>query len=116
MKNINLAPICLFVYNRPWHAKETLNSINAKTPNPEAYYMLAMLARKQNDWDAMELSIQRATVLDPSNGLYFKILADALIYQKKYKPAEEYLQKALINDPENKSYQTKLEKVRSYNN
>ncbi len=97
-------------------AKQTLQSVNTKQPNPVAYYLLAEIARKEKDWDAMELSIQKATVLDPRNGKYFNILADALIYQKKYRPAAEYMQKALVNDPENAKYSKKLNKIRSYFN
>ncbi|MCP3892700.1 MAG: hypothetical protein GY702_28065 [Desulfobulbaceae bacterium] len=95
-------------------AKENLHTINRDKPSPEAYYLLAEVARKERDWDAMELSIQRATVLDPKNGRYYKILADALIYQKKYRPAAKYMQKALANDPENTTYRKKLTKIRSY--
>jgi len=94
-------------------ARQTLKNINAKKPNSRAYYLLAQLARKQKDWDAMELSIQKATVLEPGNSKYFNILADALIYQKKYKSAAEYMGKALENDSENQQYKSKLKKIKS---
>ncbi len=95
-------------------AKETLQELITQKPSPEAYCLLAEVARKEKDWDVMELSIQKATVLDPRNGKYFSILADALLYQKKYRPAAEYMQKALANDIENKTYRKKLNKIRSY--
>jgi tetratricopeptide (TPR) repeat protein len=94
-------------------AKEKLNAINANKSEPLAFYLLAKVAKKQKDWDTMELSIQRATVLDPNNGNYWNILADSLIYQKKYVPAVEYIQKALANDPDNQSYRKKLSKIKS---
>lgn len=97
-------------------AKETLEDINARHPDPQAYYLLALLAKKQRDWDAMELSIHKATVLDPDNAGYFDLLADSLIYQKKYRSAVEYMRKAIENDPENRNYKSKLEKIQSKNN
>lgn len=97
-------------------AKKTLQTINAQNPNSKAYLMLANLARKEKDWSAMELSIQKATVLEPHNGRYYKILSDALLYQKKYKSAAHYMEKALANDPENPKYTKRLTKIRSYYN
>jgi len=94
-------------------ARQTLKSINAKNANSQAYYLLAQLARKEKDWDAMELSIQKATVLEPGNSKYFSILADALRYQKKYKSAAEYMEKAIKNDSENQQYKSKLKKIQS---
>lgn len=94
-------------------AKETLRSINVAEPNPEAWYLLAIIAQKQKDWDAMELSIQKATVLDPYNGKYFNILANALIYQKKYESAVKYMQEAIKNNPGNQNYKIKLKKIQS---
>jgi len=94
-------------------AKKTLNSINDREPNPEAWYLLAMIAQKQKDWDGMELSIQKATVLDPDNGRYYDIFANSLIHQKKYISAAKYMQNAIKNDPGNQRYKIKLKKIQS---
>lgn len=96
---------------QPDHARKTLEKLNSITPDPRAYKMLADLARKEKDWDAMELAIQRATVLDPDNAAYFNILADVLVYQKKYRSAAVYMEKALKYDPGNPGYQAKLKKI-----
>ena len=95
-------------------AKDTLQKIDSNNPNALACFMLAELARREKDWDAMELSIQKATMLDPHNAKYFNILADALTHQKKFKSAAYYMQKALANDPKNPTYQKKLFKIKSH--
>lgn len=98
-------------------AKQTLNQLKKKSSdNPLIFYLLAQIARKEKDWDNMELSIQRATVLDPTNSKYLGLLADALIYQRKYASARPYLLKAIQHDPENLKYKNKLQKVQSYIN
>ena len=94
-------------------ARQTLEEIIRENEDPEAFYLLAQLAKRKKDWDTMELRIQRATVLDPDNSRYFNMLADALIYQKKYKSAALYMEKAIYNDPGNHGYKNKLQKIQS---
>ena len=95
-------------------AKQTLTRLQKRSHgNAELFYLLAITAKKRKDWDNMELSIQRAAVLEPSNSKYWSLLADSLIYQKKYASAKTYLLKALEHDPENPSYKSKLRKIQS---
>jgi tetratricopeptide (TPR) repeat protein len=70
-------------------AKRTLNELNEKEPNAEAYYWLFRIAQKQNDLDAMELSIQKATVLDPRNSQYHLQFSQVLNRMKKLDGAEK---------------------------
>ena len=64
----------------------------------------------------MEIHIQKATRLARTNSKYFNLLADSLVYQKKYDSAAEYLLHALEHDPDNEYYKAKLARIRSYNN
>ena len=81
-------------------AQEILAQINAVRPLTEAYYWLAKIAEKQKDWDAMELAIQKATVLEPDNSRYRRIFAKALQRQNKKKQAAE--QRQIAKDLEQK--------------
>lgn len=94
-------------------AKKTLESINNDKPNDKAFYQLSQLAKIQRDWDAMELNIQRATMLKPNNANYFKTLSDSLVFQHKYKSAASYLKKAIKLDPRNQNYKKRLNKIQS---
>ncbi len=94
-------------------AHNILEAIIEHRPNHEALYLLAQVAAKERDWDAMELYSQRATVLEPKNGSYFYTLAQALMKQRKYKSAVDYMEKAVANDPENAAYIKKLNKAKS---
>ncbi len=55
----------------------------------ESYYLLAKIAEKAEDWDAMELKAQRATVLAPYNSSYHLLFSQALQHQKKWPQAEK---------------------------
>jgi tetratricopeptide (TPR) repeat protein len=72
-------------YNR---ARRILSEINLEEPTAEAYYWLARVAEKEKDWDAMELAIQKATVLDPSNERYHLIFSQVLKRRNKLERAE----------------------------
>ena len=71
-------------YNK---AKEILDKLNRQTPKAEAYYWLARIAEKKHDWDAMELSIQKATLYAPRNGLYHAVFAGVLRKMNKHERA-----------------------------
>jgi tetratricopeptide (TPR) repeat protein len=73
-------------YNR---AREVLNELNQKDPNAEAYYWLFRIAQKHNDLDGMELSIQKATVLDPKNSQYHLQFSQVLNRMNKLDRAEK---------------------------
>ena len=51
-------------------ARRVLTAVNDYRPNGEAYYWLARIAEIEKDWDAMEINIQKATVLEPANKHY----------------------------------------------
>ena len=70
-------------------AKEVLEALNQKDPDAEAYYWLFRIAQKQNDLDAMELSIQKATVLDPKNSQYHLQFSQVLNRENKLDSAEK---------------------------
>jgi len=72
-------------YNR---ARRILEEINLKESTAEAYYWLAHIAGKEKDRDSMELAIQKATVLDPSNSLYHLIFSQVLKRRNKLERAE----------------------------
>jgi len=70
-------------------AKEILRQINLKRPEAQAYYWLAKIAEMEQDWDAMELAIQKATVYDPENRHYHAVFSSVLRRLKKYERAEK---------------------------
>ncbi len=51
-------------------AQRILKDLNKQNPDAQAYYWLARISEIEKDFDAMELQIQKATVLDPSNMNY----------------------------------------------
>lgn len=76
-------------------AKTRLLQLNEKKENAEALYLLALIAEKEADWDSMELSAQRATVLNKENPQYFYLFSKALHRQKKYTSAEAAATRAI---------------------
>ncbi|HUV50162.1 MAG TPA: tetratricopeptide repeat protein [Anaerolineae bacterium] len=70
-------------------AQHILDEINRKEPSAEAYYWLARIAETENDRDRMELSIQKATMLDPSNSQYHLIFSQVLKKRNKLEGAEK---------------------------
>ena len=54
-------------------ARRVLTAVNDYRPNGDAYYWLARIAEIEKDWDAMEINIQKATVLDPANEHYRRV-------------------------------------------
>jgi tetratricopeptide (TPR) repeat protein len=69
-------------------AQRILKSLNGETPTASAYYWLARIAELEKDWDSMELAIQKATVLDPSNINYRKVFLGLLKRLGKHATAE----------------------------
>jgi tetratricopeptide (TPR) repeat protein len=70
-------------------AVEILARVNKGEGNAEAYYWLARIAERQKDWDAMELYIQKATVLSPRNSNYHLVFSSVLRRLKKLGRAEK---------------------------
>jgi len=69
-------------------AEETLAALIRKKRLPEAYYWLARTAEARQDWDAMELAAQKATILEADNSDYHALFARVLFRVKKYDRAE----------------------------
>jgi len=70
------------------HARRLLSETNLKQPSAEAWYWLARIAEAEQDWNAMELAIQKATVLDPGNSRYHLIFSQVLKRRNKLERAE----------------------------
>lgn len=70
-------------------AKRMLENLNAKAPAANAYYLLARIAEAEKDWHAMELAIQKATVLAPRNIGYRRAFLNLLKRLNKLDSAEK---------------------------
>lgn len=69
-------------------ARHLLEAVNLDTPRAEAYYWLARIAQAEQNWDRMELAIQKATLHDPRNAHYHQVFAEVLRRMKKTERAE----------------------------
>jgi len=76
-------------------AKARLERMIARKPTADAWYLLAILAEKEKDWDAMEIASQRATVLDSHNSHYHYYFCRALQRKKKHDQAETAITRAI---------------------
>jgi tetratricopeptide (TPR) repeat protein len=83
-------------------AKRILLELNRQTPTAEAYYWLARVAQREKDWDQLELNIQKATVLEPSNMNYRRMFYGVLKRLKKHETAEREID-LMIQNSENPS-------------
>ena len=82
---------------RYYKARRNLIELNQKEPRGEAYYWLARIAQIEKDWDSMELAIQKATVLEPSNSHYHILFSRVLKRIKKLGRAEKEAGLAIKN-------------------
>jgi len=85
-------------------AQRILTDLNRESPTAEAYYWLARIAETKKDFDEMELNIQKATVIEPSNTRYRKIFYGLLKRLGKYETAEREIG-LMIRNSENPSPQ-----------
>ncbi len=76
-------------------ARTILENLIRKDPVAEAHYWLARTAEQEKDWDNMELSIQKATVLEPANSHYHLLFSSALKRQGKLEGAEQEADRAI---------------------
>jgi len=90
-----LQAACLTELGNTAAAQSTLLLVKDPDYQAEALRSFADLARRDKNWDAMELAAQRATVIDPKNGDNFYLFAQALRPQKKYRQAAEAMDKAI---------------------
>ena len=70
-------------------ARRVLNDNNLREPTGESYYWLSRVAQAEKDWNGVELAIQKATVLDPSNSRYHLIFSQVLKRREKLEGAEK---------------------------
>ena len=78
-------------------AKRILTDLNKQNPDAEAFYWLARIAEIEKDVDAMELHIQKATVLDPSNMKYRRMFYGLLRRLGKLDTAEREVGQMIRN-------------------
>lgn len=83
-----IAARCLIDLKQYDRARRSFMDLNRETPLAEAYYGLARIAEIEKDWDQMELNVQRATVLEPSNMTYRRMFYGLLKRLGKDKTAE----------------------------
>lgn len=94
---------CLFQMGQYGFARTHLLKISSNTFLAKSFALQARIAEKQKDWDAMELSSQRATVLDPENSSYHLLFSRSLVRQKKFIQAERAATAAIKSSSNQKS-------------
>ena len=85
-------------------AKEVLLAVNKRSPEAVAYYWLSRIAEAEKDWDIMDLTIQKATVLDPENSDYHYRFSSVLKRLKKFERAEKEASLAIKYRSKNPSH------------
>ncbi|MEA3358576.1 MAG: hypothetical protein U9R17_04110 [Thermodesulfobacteriota bacterium] len=70
-------------------AKSILMEVNQRKPISEAYYLLAKIARIEEDWDKAELAAQKATVLEATKSRYHLLFSQILKRLRKLERAEK---------------------------
>jgi tetratricopeptide (TPR) repeat protein len=86
---------CLNELGETTAAQASLLLVKDPQYQPEALRVLAEMARRDKNWDAMELAAQRATVIEPHNSDNFYLFAQSLREQRKYRQATEAMNKAI---------------------
>jgi tetratricopeptide (TPR) repeat protein len=73
--------------------------LNREEPSAKAYYWMARIAEIEKNWDHLELSIQKATILDPGNSHYYLIFSKVLQRLKKLNRAKKAANLAIKHAP-----------------
>jgi len=79
----------LFDLKKYDQAKTVLLEADTLRRNGEAYYWLSRIAETEQDWDTLELMIQKATLHDPQNAGYHLRFSQVLTRLQKYARAEK---------------------------
>jgi tetratricopeptide (TPR) repeat protein len=79
----------LFDLKKYEQAKTVLQEANTLSQDGDAYYWLSRIAEAEQDWDALELMIQKATLHDPQNARYHLRFSQVLRRLQKYERAEK---------------------------
>ena len=70
-------------------AKKILLAMNKEEQSSTVYFWLFRIAEKEKDLSGMELAIQKATILEPTNSRYHLIFSKLLSWKKKLDMAEK---------------------------
>jgi len=89
----------LFDQQRYIEAQKVLKKMIDRKASPEAFYWLARTAEMVQNWDEMELAIQKATVLDPDSSQYHLIFSQVLKRLKKLERSEREAGLAIEHAP-----------------
>lgn len=64
-------------------ARRTLEQVIRRSPTAPAWHLLALTARREKNWDAMETAAWQATRLDPGNPDYRELFDTARNHRQK---------------------------------
>jgi len=76
-------------------ALKILEKNNQEHPSAEGFYWIARIHDKSEDWDAMEIASQKATVLAPTNSDYHYLFSHVLAIKNKLEHAESEASRAI---------------------
>jgi Flp pilus assembly protein TadD len=83
-------------------------ALHTGTPNPELYDKLGIAQLKLGSYGAARKSFQQALKLDPRHGYALNNLGALMCLEKKYKPAVQYLRRALELDESDASFHVNM--------